>query len=495
MDQMEASLSPSVDGRDHDEAHKSNDEQRDKSAEPDTGDASGTNKPGRKKAATSNQAARRDQNRIAQREFRLRKQQRIRDLEARVEILSGSKEETHTHSRAIIQGLMEENSRLRALVRDLGTFLGDGLGGPLLAKTGWDMKSFQDMVSRADSDTAYEAFIKAKNAMISPQNSTGMTSSTSALASGGHDLNGTKKRKRSSFMEGSSFNASQTPPTPSNSNPPRARSPHELPSLLPSRTQPFNPTRSSDEPPGSFTSLIDTFSSSAGAPYIDMGNPSISGTRVLPPPGPREAFGMASVGMNNGPSGGSSSYGGSSFGSFNPRDNNQAGSSPINAPPAASTTSSNAGPTDRRTRLMIENEPKKHEAGKLIKYHLDNYKRSSQYFLPASLRPTLVQRSVPHDNLIDGIVYPEIRDRMILLKDRFDLAECLSMFLWTSIVHDDDVLAHSNWELGEDWLRRYGFLVEESVLSNVNKWRRTRGEAELVLSEINPDAAGVNALS
>ncbi len=47
-------------------------------------------------------------------------------------------------------------------------------------------------------------------------------------------------------------------------------------------------------------------------------------------------------------------------------------------------------------------------------------------------------------------------DRLGHTTDRFDLAECLSTFLWTAIVHDDDVLAHSNWELGEEWLRRYG---------------------------------------
>ena len=72
----------------------------------------------------SSQAARRDQNRIAQREFRLRKQQRvrrpdpftdacpydypfvqIRDLEARVELLSGSQDEALIDLRAILKGV------------------------------------------------------------------------------------------------------------------------------------------------------------------------------------------------------------------------------------------------------------------------------------------------------------------------------------------------------------------------------------------------------
>ena len=71
----------------------------------------------------SSQAARRDQNRIAQREFRLRKQQRvsspspipyllpltrarfqIRDLEASVEILSGGKDEALSQRRKVLKG-------------------------------------------------------------------------------------------------------------------------------------------------------------------------------------------------------------------------------------------------------------------------------------------------------------------------------------------------------------------------------------------------------
>lgn len=40
--------------------------------------------------------------------------------------------------------------------------------------------------------------------------------------------------------------------------------------------------------------------------------------------------------------------------------------------------------------------------------------------------------------------------------DQYDLAKCLTEFLWTVIIHGDDVLAHNNWELGEQWLRTYG---------------------------------------
>ena len=81
---------------------------------------------------------------------------------------------------------------------------------------------------------------------------------------------------------------------------------------------------------------------------------------------------------------------------------------------------------------------------------------------------------------MDGVIYPEVRDRMILLKgdtlvhsivltvnlsvsnarpltvtDQYDLAQCLTDFLRMVIIHGDDVLAHTNWEVGEQWLRTY----------------------------------------
>ncbi|KAG8218374.1 hypothetical protein J3R82DRAFT_3994 [Butyriboletus roseoflavus] len=97
----------------------------------------GPGKPGRKKNPNS-QAARRDQNRIAQREFRLRKQQRIRDLEARVELLSGSQDEAFTDLRAMLKDLMAENLTLRNLLKSVSGFIAEG-GGGMIQKLGFEM--------------------------------------------------------------------------------------------------------------------------------------------------------------------------------------------------------------------------------------------------------------------------------------------------------------------------------------------------------------------
>jgi hypothetical protein len=68
-------------------------------------------------------------------------------------------------------------------------------------------------------------------------------------------------------------------------------------------------------------------------------------------------------------------------------------------------------------------------------------------------------------------------------------------------IHGDDVLAHSNWEISEKWLRQYGsvsfiallssrnsqsnrFLVDPATLNIVNRWRRERAEPELRIADI-----------
>jgi len=61
---------------------------------------------------------------------------------------------------------------------------------------------------------------------------------------------------------------------------------------------------------------------------------------------------------------------------------------------------------------------------------------------------------VAHEQIIDSIPFPELRDRMILLKDRYSLAEVIHSLFVHSTIHGDDVLQHTNWELHKPWLER-----------------------------------------
>jgi len=144
----------------------------------------------------------------------------------------------------------------------------------------------------------------------------------------------------------------------------------------------------------------------------------------------------------------------------------------------------NSLPSDQG--VVDEDDPNTDEAIKLIQYHVNNYHRNNGYCLPSSLRPTLVQRTIPHDGVIDGIIHPELRDRMILLRDRVDLADCLLDYRASVTIHGDDVLSHGNWEISDKWLRRYGSLIDQSTLNIANRWRRERGDSELRLDELVP---------
>ena len=52
-----------------------------------------------------------------------------------------------------------------------------------------------------------------------------------------------------------------------------------------------------------------------------------------------------------------------------------------------------------------------------------SFRINHAYVLPASLRPTAVQRTIPHEHAIDGVPFPSVRDRMILLRGRYDLID------------------------------------------------------------------------
>lgn len=399
-------------------------------------------KPGRKKNPNS-QAARRDQNRIAQREFRLRKQQRIRDLEASVEILSGGKDEALTHLRKIMKDLMQENQVLRNLLRSLSSFIGDGAGG-VLPKMGWDINDFNNFINRSETDTAWESYQRHKR--DEPTNGN--------KRSADDDVNGRNKRARSSTdLSGTEdpypllvpMNAA-VPPLPANGLYP------------PSRTD-------------AATFMSDLMRGGAGGSAM-----------FVPPTTSSTPFAPANT----------ASIGGTQHQSFSSTylspvnlnvDTGVPNVSMINNPVPNSGLTPN-GPTATQPQSRDDDQdPKRVEAYKLIQYHLDNYKRNNQYCLPSSLRPTLVQRTVPHESVIDNILHPELRDRMILLRGRFDLIDCLHDYRTAVTIHGDDVLAHSNWEISDSWLQRYKYLVDKNTLTVVNRWRRERGDIELSPAE------------
>ncbi|KAL6299126.1 hypothetical protein BKA93DRAFT_742929, partial [Sparassis latifolia] len=411
-------------------------------------------KPGRKKNPNS-QAARRDQNRIAQREFRLRKQQRIRDLEATVEILSGGKDEALSHLRKILKDLMQENQVLRDLLRSLSSFIGDGAGG-LLPKLGWDLSDFNNFINRSETDTAWESYQRHKQAdpVAGPSTSVGQKRSSP------DDPTSLRSKRPRGLSEHNGDSTSDSFPPPPVLVPLTSAGSAAAPNgLYPSSGRPSQESNLLSElmrgPSGS-PMFIASSPANASSQFAGQGSTGVGSSyppSYMPPMTMNSDPGLPSVPLVG------------------------AGASPFTAARAASQPASEDDDLD----------PKKIEAYKLIHYHLDNYKRNSAYCLPSSLRPTLVQRTVPHGNIIDSILHPELRDRMILLRGRFDLVDCLHDYRNAVNIHGDDVLAHGNWEITENWLQRYKFLVDQATLNITNRWRRDRGESELRFGDFTVD--------
>ncbi|KAI0692647.1 hypothetical protein BC835DRAFT_1427353 [Cytidiella melzeri] len=414
----------------------------------DDGDGSTqVGKPGRKKNPNS-QAARRDQNRIAQREFRLRKQQKIRDLEADVAILQGGSDKAVAQLRKIMKDLMQENQVLRQLLKSLSGFIGDGAGG-LLPKLGWDLNDFNNFVNRSETDTAWESYQRHKR-----------EDETNAANAGPSTSN-----KRTSDTDDSSARAKRA-----RSNGDKDGTDREgYPVIVPVNTAPVPNMQQNN-----------MYSASSRSHESNLFNDLMRGS------GPSPMFPSPGASPVNGQYGASSAGNNSYSTSYIPPivnvDPAMSGLPLVNPPvqmPSSRVASGSQGPSNPVPVVDDDQDPKRHEAYKLIQYHLDNYKRNSQYCLPSSLRPTLVQRTVPHESVIDSILHPELRDRMILLRGRFNLVDCLHDYRSAITIHGDDVLAHSNWEISESWFARFGFLTEKATLAIANRWRRERGEPDL----------------
>jgi len=437
----------------------------------DIGDGGGSNppgKPGRKKNPNS-QAARRDQNRIAQREFRLRKQQRIRDLEASVEILSGGKDEALGHLRKILKDLMHENQVLRDLLRSLSSFIGEGAGG-LLPKLGWDLNDFNNFINKGETDAAWESYQRHKQGDAPNSSTSGSQNVSSHKRSSEDDPLGLRpKRQRGMDDQNGDGEAADS---------------FSNPIIVPLNSASANSNglyaTTATTRPSHDSALLNEFlrGSSAGSPMFMSPSSPATGSYATPS-------------SHNVSSSYSAPYMQSSM---NVSADNAISPLPIVGNSTVSVQQQRVAPTPPSQASLDEDvlEPKKDDAYKLVHYHLDNYKRNSQYCLPSSLRPTLVQRTVPHESVIDAILHPELRDRMILLRGRFDLVDCLHDYRKAVTIHGDDVLAHSNWEISETWLQRYKYLVDQATLNITNRWRRERGESELRLADFQePHAAAV----
>ncbi|KAJ8071881.1 hypothetical protein OCU04_002189 [Sclerotinia nivalis] len=115
-----------------------------------------------------------------------------------------------------------------------------------------------------------------------------------------------------------------------------------------------------------------------------------------------------------------------------------------------------------------------------------------QYHVPAlpwSLRPTELQRQLPHHPWIDLLPIPQMRDNLLRAEDNFDDMELCGDLVGFFSASKCDVgmivwgepWDPAGWEATDEFLKQWGWTVRgcREVFESTNSWRSRRGESFL----------------
>jgi hypothetical protein len=128
--------------------------------------------------------------------------------------------------------------------------------------------------------------------------------------------------------------------------------------------------------------------------------------------------------------------------------------------------------------------------------------------LPPALRPTAIQRRVPHHPWLDLLPFPSMRDTLILAQDFIDDEQlCHDMsgrgspavqesnrdtgIGETGILVWKEPWDPSGWEVTRSFIQRWGWTLRNcsELLRSTNAWRKYRGERPLfTVSEIDAES-------
>ncbi|GAA5986034.1 hypothetical protein JCM5350_005507 [Sporobolomyces pararoseus] len=429
----------------------SHDMQGDSDQEHEDGVASQAGPSRRKgKGKATKESDRKAQNRIAQREFRQRKQAYIKELEAKVKMQELGKDEQVERLGEAVRTLLDENDRLRQLLAGLSGFIGEGLGGalPRLKTT---LPDFERLISRSYIDTATGAL--------------GFDELGIATKTNGNSQN----RPHSQTVERNPAPTS-LPPTHYSTYPP----PDYGNGFLESNDH-TSSSQSKSQPSRSSSGPAAYPASSNSLQYPQEAQYSLPAPISAPPPHPTIPQATSSY-RGDERDGHRFSDGGQESEVFarwcmeKVRDGN---------PEEAETAIVQAGLEPTNNNAI--------QAMQLISYHMKSKREHPEYNLPPSLKATPTQTLVPHSPIFDGIIFPSLRDRLILLKDQYPLEELTKDLIQAIRIHGNDLLLAENWEVEETFLRKYWFVIDETVLNITNKWRKERGDKELDMKSIVPD--------
>ncbi|KAL2801805.1 hypothetical protein BJX63DRAFT_416573 [Aspergillus granulosus] len=117
--------------------------------------------------------------------------------------------------------------------------------------------------------------------------------------------------------------------------------------------------------------------------------------------------------------------------------------------------------------------------------------------IPIALRPTEIQKTIPHHPWLDFFPFPRMRDCLITASHLFDDDELCHdlMAFWDTRNTGATLIVWGqpwdprNWEATEGFVRKWSWLLRGSteLLISTNYWRRQRGEPPIVWAEVLPN--------
>ncbi|KAL2838113.1 hypothetical protein BJY01DRAFT_237604 [Aspergillus pseudoustus] len=120
----------------------------------------------------------------------------------------------------------------------------------------------------------------------------------------------------------------------------------------------------------------------------------------------------------------------------------------------------------------------------------------SEHSIPLALRPTEIQKMIPHHPWLDFFPFPRMRDCLITASHLFDDEELCHdlMAFWDTRNTNATLIVWGqpwdprNWEVTEGFVRKWSWLLRGSteLLVSTNYWRRKRGEPAIVWAEVLP---------
>ena len=101
---------------------------------------------------------------------------------------------------------------------------------------------------------------------------------------------------------------------------------------------------------------------------------------------------------------------------------------------------------------------------------------------PPPLSPTIQQQIIPHAPYIDMLPWSSLRDRVLnsikVINEQELVFDMTDFKVWGSTPWD-----LIGWEVGEQFTKKWWFLLDDSIIQTSNFWRSQRGEEPLVLAQ------------